>query len=274
MIQITSVSKYYPGNAPGLLDVTVEIPDGGFVFLIGPSGSGKTTFLRLLIRDLLPSSGTITIDGVDIRKYHKGNVFQLRRKVGIVFQDFKLLMDRTVFENVAMVLEILGKPTSEIEHGVMNVLGLVGLSEKRNLFPIQLSAGEMQRTAIARAIVGGPKILIADEPTGNLDPETAWGIMEILEEVHRLGTTVIVASHNADIVNKMRKRTMTLEHGHILHDEEKGRYHHLKSHEKKVEKDEKEMKEEKEEKDTKEEKEVKEEHHHTHKGGKGNAHTS
>jgi len=257
MIQFTSVSKYYPGNVPGLVDISVEIPDGQFVFLIGPSGSGKTTFLRLLIRDLLPTSGSVTIDGTELSKYTKKNVYQLRRKVGIVFQDFKLLMDRTVYENVAMVLEILGKSPQEIPDGVMNVLGLVGLSEKKNLFPIQLSAGEMQRTAIARAIVGGPKILIADEPTGNLDPETAWGIMEILEEIHRLGTTVIVASHNADIVNKMRKRTMTIEHGHVLHDEEKGRYHHIKVQAKKVEKP---------------------EHQHMHhrdaKGGKSDAHTS
>ncbi len=228
MIQFSTVSKFYPGNVPGLVDISVEIPSGAFVFLIGPSGSGKTTFLRLLIRDLLPTSGTITVHGTDIAKFTRGTVYRLRRDIGIVFQDFKLLMDRTVYENVAMVLEILGKPQREIEQGVMSVLTLVGLGGKRDLFPIQLSAGEMQRTAIARAIVGGPKILIADEPTGNLDPETAWGIMEILTEINGLGTTVIVASHNADIVNKMRKRTLTIERGRILHDEEKGRYHHLK----------------------------------------------
>jgi len=231
MINFTNVSKYYPGKVPGLVDVTVEIPDGEFVFLIGPSGSGKTTFLRLLIRDLIPSSGTITVDNTDIAKLTGANLYLLRRKVGIVFQDFKLLLDRTVYENVAMVLEILGKPERDIEHGVMNVLELVGLAGKRNLFPVQLSAGEMQRTSIARAIVGGPKILLADEPTGNLDPDTAWGIMDILSEIHGLGTTVIVASHNAEIVNKMRKRTLTIQHGQVARDEAKGHYH-LEKHQK------------------------------------------
>lgn len=231
MITFKSVSKYYPGKVPGLIDVTVEIPDGDFVFLIGPSGSGKTTFLRLLIRDLIPSTGEVTIDNHNIGKFTNANIYLLRRKVGIVFQDFKLLLDRTVYENVAMVLEILGKPERDIETGVMNVLDLVGLGNKRNVFPLQLSAGEMQRTSIARAIVGGPKILIADEPTGNLDPETAWGIMEILQEIHKLGTTVIVASHNADIVNKMRKRTFTIHQGKIVRDEAKGHYH-LEKHSK------------------------------------------
>lgn len=232
MINFNNVSKYYPGKVPGLVDVTLEIPADDFVFLIGPSGSGKTTFLRLLIRDLVASTGILTIDETDVSHLTSGNLYLLRRKVGIVFQDFKLLLDRTVFENVAMVLEILGKPDSEIEQGVMNVLELVGLADKRNLFPMQLSAGEMQRTAIARAIVGGPKILLADEPTGNLDPDTAWGIMDILQEIHGLGATVIVASHNADIVNKMRKRTLTIQHGKVVRDEAKGHYHlekHAKS---------------------------------------------
>lgn len=230
MISFASVSKYYPGKIPGLVDVTLEIPAGEFVFFIGPSGSGKTTFLRLLIRDLIPTQGTITVDTVEIAKYTGTTVHELRRKVGIVFQDFKLLLDRTVFENVAMVLDILGKPEEEQEKGVMNVLELVGLADKRNLFPMQLSAGEMQRTSIARAIVGGPKILLADEPTGNLDPDTAWGIMEILTEINGLGTTVIIASHNADIVNKMRKRTITLEHGQIVSDVAKGHYSVRKHH--------------------------------------------
>lgn len=233
MIYFSNVSKYYPGNIPGLIDVTVEIPAGEFVFLIGPSGSGKTTFLRLLIRDLLPSSGVITIENADISKFTPSNIHILRRKVGIVFQDFKLLLDRTVYENIAMVLEILGKPERDIEKGVMNVLDLVGLPDKRNLFPMQLSAGEMQRTSIARAIVGGPKIFLADEPTGNLDPDTAWGIMDILKEVNDLGTTVIVASHNADIVNKMKKRTLTIKGGGVVRDEARGHYH-LEKHEKKA----------------------------------------
>ncbi|MEK7577175.1 MAG: ATP-binding cassette domain-containing protein [Patescibacteria group bacterium] len=225
MIEFFSVSKLYPGNAPGIVDVSVKIPDGEFVFLIGPSGSGKTTFLRLLIRDLLPTQGNIMIDDIPVGSLTANTVYTLRRKIGIVFQDFKLLTDRTVYENVALVSEILGKAHGEIEHGVMNVLELVGLADKRNHFPMQLSAGEMQRAAIARAIVGGPKILLADEPTGNLDPETAAGIWDILDEIHGLGTTVLIATHNQDAVNKMRKRTLTLEHGALISDEAKGKYH-------------------------------------------------
>jgi cell division transport system ATP-binding protein len=231
MIHFDKVFKYYSGKSPGLIDVSVEIPEGEFVFLIGPSGSGKTTFLRLLIRDLMPSTGTIKIDGHDIKKIRNAHLHLLRRKVGIVFQDFKLLHDRTVEENVAMVLEILGKPTRDIAHGVHNVLSVVGLTDKKHMFPQQLSAGEMQRASIARAIVGGPKILLADEPTGNLDPETAWGIMDIFQEVNALGTTVVIASHNADIVNKLKKRTLTLQKGHVVRDEARGKYH-LEKHEK------------------------------------------
>ena len=225
MIEFFNVSKLYPGNSPGIVDVSVKISDGEFVFLIGPSGSGKTTFLRLLIRDLLPTTGTITIDTISVGSLSAKTAYTLRRKIGIVFQDFKLLVDRTVYENVSLVSEILGKPYQEIEKGVMNVLNLVGLSDKRNHFPVQLSAGEMQRVAIARAIVGGPTILLADEPTGNLDPQTADGIWDILEEIHGLGTTVIIATHNQDAVNKMKKRTLILEHGVLTSDEAKGKYH-------------------------------------------------
>lgn len=232
MIRFTSVSKYYPGNAPGIVDVSVEIPDGEFVFLIGPSGSGKTTLLRLLIRDLILTEGEITVDEWNIGKMDISHIHLLRRRVGIVFQDFKLLLDRTVYENVAMVLEILGKPEGDIASGVMNVLELVGLADKKNLFPLQLSAGEMQRTSIARAIVGGPKILLADEPTGNLDPETSSSIIDMLEEINSLGTTVIMATHNVDIVNRLKKRTITIEHGRIVRDESKGRYHVAKKEKK------------------------------------------
>lgn len=198
------------------------------MFLIGPSGSGKTTFLKLLIRELLPTSGVLSIDDKDIAKLHPSKVYALRRNVGIVFQDFKLLQDRTVYENVAMVLEIHGKGHRDIELGVKEVLELVGLSHRSNFFPMQLSAGEMQRTSIARAIVGGPKILLADEPTGNLDPETSWEILDIFEEIHKLGTTVIVASHNAEAVNKLQKRTITLDKGKIVRDDIKGIYHNVK----------------------------------------------
>jgi cell division transport system ATP-binding protein len=232
MIHFSEVSKFYPGKTPGLVDISVEIPDGEFVFLIGPSGSGKTTFLRLLIRDLAPSQGTVKFDDWDVGKLTRKNLHLLRRKVGIVFQDFKLLLDRTVFENVALVPEILGKSQEETDAAVTNVLALVGLADKQHAFPMQLSAGEMQRAAIARAIVGGPKVLLADEPTGNLDPDTAWGILDILEEINSLGTTVIVATHNVDAVNKLKKRTISLEHGKMIRDEERGRYH-IEKHEKK-----------------------------------------
>lgn len=231
MIEFLNVSKLYPGNSPGIVDISVKIPDGEFVFLIGPSGSGKTTFLRLIIRDLLPSTGNIIVDDISVNALTARTAYMLRRKIGIVFQDFKLLTDRTVYENVAIVSEILGKSHEEIEHGVMNVLELVGLHDKKNHFPMQLSAGEMQRAAIARAIVGGPKILLADEPTGNLDPQTSNGIWEILEEIHSLKTTVIIATHNQDAVNKMKKRTLTIEHGKLIADEMKGKYH-LVRHEK------------------------------------------
>jgi len=250
MIRFTSVSKYYPGDVPGIVDVSVEIPDGEFVFLIGPSGSGKTTFLRLLIRDLVPTDGELTVDDWNIGNMKKANVHLLRRNIGIVFQDFKLLTDRTVYENVAMVLEILNKSPGEISERVMNILHLVWLADKKNLFPQQLSAGEMQRTGIARAIVGGPRILLADEPTGNLDPDTSDTIIDILEEIQRLGTTVIMATHNVDIVNKLKKRTITIDNGKVVRDESRGRYHHVRkhAHDHKHAKDSKDNKDKKEEK--------------------------
>ena len=225
MIQFDHVSKEFGASSVALSDITVEIRDGEFVFLIGASGAGKSTFLRLILRDLLPTSGIIIVDDWDITKLPQSKIHLLRRKVGMVFQDFKLLIDRTIYENVALGLEILGKSKEETEKGVVDVLELVGLSNKNNSFPLQLSAGEMQRVSIARAIVGGPKILLADEPTGNLDPDTSWDIMQILREIHSLGTTVIVATHNAAFVNEMKKRTITIKNGEITSDEEKGRYH-------------------------------------------------
>jgi cell division transport system ATP-binding protein len=225
MIRFDHVSKAFGLETHALSNITVDIKDGEFVFLIGPSGVGKSTFLRLILRDILPSEGIIIIDDWDITKLPQSKIHLLRRKVGMVFQDFKLLVDRTTYENVALGLEILGKSKEETEKGVSDVLELVGLSHKRNSFPLQLSAGELQRVSIARAIVGGPKILLADEPTGNLDPDTSWDIMQILDEINSLGTTVIVATHNASFVNEMKKRTITLKHGEIKSDEEKGRYH-------------------------------------------------
>lgn len=225
MIRFDNVTKKFAGQVSALSEITVEIKDGEFVFLIGPSGAGKTTFLRLIIRDMVASTGSIHVDELDIGKMAASEVYLLRRKVGTVFQDFKLLTDRTVYENVALGLEILGKSPSETHRRVTDILGLVGLADKRNHFPIQLSAGEMQRTGIARAIVGGPSILLADEPTGNLDPQTAWDIIDILREIQKIGTTVVMATHNVNIVNDMRQRTITLERGRLIRDEEKGKYH-------------------------------------------------
>ena len=224
MIRFDHVTKQYPGHVYALSDVTVEIPDGEFIFLIGPSGAGKTTMLRLLIRDLLPTTGNIHIDAWHVNTLAAPKIHMLRRKVGTVFQDFKLLTDRTVFENVALGLEILGKTDKEIVSRVSDVLGLVGLAGKKHLFPLQLSAGEMQRTGIARAIVGGPSILLADEPTGNLDPDTSWEILDILNEINKIGTTILMATHNANIVNDFKKRTITLNEGKLVSDEAHGRY--------------------------------------------------
>jgi cell division transport system ATP-binding protein len=223
MIRFDHVSKQYAGHS-ALSDVTVEIQDGEFVFLIGHSGAGKTTILRLLIHEIAPSEGSLHVDEWNVSELPKSQIYKLRRHVGTVFQDFKLLMDRTVYENVSLGLEILGKAPKEINTRVMDVLELVRLEHRKNYFPLQLSAGEMQRVAIARAIVGGPSILLADEPTGNLDPQTSWDILDILKEIHKIGTTIVMATHNETIVNDMKKRTITLDQGKIIHDEEKGKY--------------------------------------------------
>lgn len=225
MIQFHHVTKSYPGHDAAITDINLTIGAGEFVFLIGPSGAGKTTILKLLRRDTLPTSGSIKVDDWDLTKLPKKNIYKLRQKVGMVFQDFKLLTDRTVFENVAIGLEILGKKRREINKGVADVLDLVGLAKKRNLFPQQLSAGEMQRTSIARAIVAGPRVLLADEPTGNLDPDTSWEILDILTEINRIGTTVVMTTHNTMLVNHIKTRTILLKEGKIVKDMEKGEYH-------------------------------------------------
>lgn len=224
MIRLEHVSKRFSGQSSALSDITVEIKDGEFVFLIGPSGAGKTTLLRLLLRDILPTEGKVLVDDWEVTSLPKSKIHLLRRMAGMVFQDFKLLSDRTVYENVALGLEILGKSQKEIVRRVADVLALVRLEDKQHLFPLQLSAGEMQRTSIARAIAGAPKILLADEPTGNLDPQTAWEILTILQEINKIGTTVVMATHNAGIVNDLKKRTITLHNGVVVSDEKKGHY--------------------------------------------------
>lgn len=218
MIEFTAVSKIYTGHE-ALVDVDLRIEDGEFVFLIGPSGAGKTTILRLIIRDLVPSNGTVLVDQWNIGKLSKRKLHHLRRHVGMIFQDFKILSDRTVYENIAIALEILGKKPATIKREVHDVAKLVGIEDKLRKFPAQLSAGELQRTSIARAMIMGPKILLADEPTGNLDPENAWNILSLLSEINALGTTVIMATHNMELVNHLKRRTITMNSGKVLRDE-------------------------------------------------------
>lgn len=207
-----------------LENISLEIPDQEFVFICGPSGAGKTTLLRLLIRDFLPTNGSIFFDDWNISKLSGSKIPHLRRKVGMVFQDFKLLDDRTVFENVALILEICGEKERVIKEKVGEVLKSVGLADHANLFPVQLSGGELQRTVMARAMIAKPRVILADEPTGNLDPTTAWEIIKILEDINKTGTTIIMATHNVDIVDSLGKRVVKIEHGKIKKDEKKGKY--------------------------------------------------
>ncbi|NLC77685.1 MAG: cell division ATP-binding protein FtsE [Clostridia bacterium] len=226
MIQFVNVSKIYNNKVVALRDVSVKIEKGEFVFLIGSSGAGKSTFIRLLFKEEEPSRGQILIGNRSINRLKKKDICVLRRNIGVVFQDYSLLNDRTVYDNVAFALEVMEYPGKVIRQRVPEVLEMVGLAGKADCLPTQLSGGEQQRAAIARAIINGPQILLADEPTGNLDPETAWGIMELLNDINRRGTTVIMATHAADIVNKMRKRLIALDRGEVVRDEERGVYSH------------------------------------------------
>ena len=205
-------------------DVTVDIERGEFVFLVGASGSGKSTFLRLLLREDRPTSGTVWVAGKDLNKLANWKVPALRRQIGCVFQDFRLLPNRTVAGNVAFALEVIGTPRDEIKEIVANVLDLVGLTGKEDSYPNEISGGEQQRVAIARAFVNRPSILIADEPTGNLDPETSIGIMKLLDRINKIGTTVVMATHDVAIVDQMRKRVIEIENGHIVRDQARGVY--------------------------------------------------
>lgn len=224
MIVFDDASKKYSANVVALHDINLTISDGEFVFLVGPSGAGKTTMLRLLVRDLLPTTGSIFVDDWEVNKLKPSFIPILRRKIGYVYQDFKLLTDRTVSENIAVTLEILGKKKKEIDSRINEVLEIVKLEGKGNFFPRQLSFGEQQRVAIGRAIAGEAKVLLADEPTGNLDPKTAWEILKIIDKINRDGTTVVMATHNVNIVDKLQKRVVELQDGKIVRDEKKSKY--------------------------------------------------
>ncbi|HEY4570583.1 MAG TPA: cell division ATP-binding protein FtsE [Kribbella sp.] len=225
MIRFENVSKTYEGQSrAALLNVTVDIEKGEFVFLVGTSGSGKSTFLRLVLREERTSKGHIMVAGKDLNRLASWRIPQMRRQIGTVFQDFRLLPNKTVAENVAFALQVIGKPRSHIRKTVPEVLELVGLDGKEDRLPDQLSGGEQQRVAIARAFVNRPMILIADEPTGNLDPGTSVGIMKLLDRINRTGTTVVMATHDVSIVDQMRKRVIELENGHVVRDESRGVY--------------------------------------------------
>ncbi len=226
VIAFDHVTKVYPAqpNKPALNDVSLQIFAGEFVFLVGHSGSGKTTFIRMLIREVKPTQGHIYIADEDLANMRNWRVPYLRRNIGCVFQDFKLLPNKTVFENVAFALEVIGKSRHVIKTQVPEVLRLVGLQDKLNKRPDQLSGGEQQRVSIARAIVNRPPILICDEPTGNLDPQTSRGIMDLLERINRTGTTVVVATHDREMVDNMRRRVIALDRGNLTRDQDRGVY--------------------------------------------------
>ena len=225
MILFDHVTKTYANqNRPALDDVSLEIEKGEFVFLVGPSGSGKSTFLRLVLREERPSSGQVWVLGKELNRLSNWKIPALRRQIGTVFQDFRLLPNKSVFENVAFALEVIGKPRSHIRKVVPEVLEVVGLEDKIERRPDELSGGEQQRVAIARAFVNRPLLLIADEPTGNLDPNTSVGIMKLLDRITRLGTTVIMSTHDAQIVDQMRRRVIELDTGHVVRDQSRGVY--------------------------------------------------
>ncbi len=227
VILLEDVTKSYPNGTRALNDVSLAIPEGDFVFLVGPSGAGKSTIVKLLIRDEQASTGRVLVDGENVGRLRRSRVPFLRRKVGVVFQDFKLLPNKTVYENVAFALEVTGHTADDIRDRTDRSLELVGLAGRRDHFPQQLSGGEQQRTAIARALVSGPPIVVADEPTGNLDPATGREIMQLLSRVNGLGTTLIIATHNQEIVNAMRKRVVALEQGVVVRDQSEGGYQHV-----------------------------------------------
>ena len=226
LIRIKDLEKKYKTGVTAIYDFDLKVKKGDFVFVIGQSGSGKSTLIKLLYREEKPTNGSINIGGIEVAKLRNRKVYKLRRKLGIVFQDYKLLPRLTVYENVAFALEILGLPNEEIRNKTLKALEQVGLKNKSKNYPNELSGGEQQRVAIARAIVNEPKLLLCDEPTGNLDPETSWEIMQVLDEINKLGTTIIMATHDKEMVNRMKKRVRVMEAGRLKEDYEKGTYNH------------------------------------------------
>ena len=224
LIEMKGVAKKYHRSTTALRDINVSINPGEFVYIVGPSGAGKSSFIKLLYREEKVSAGTLKVGDFNLTKMKKRQIPILRRSIGVVFQDYKLLPKKTVFENVAYAMQVIGEKPREIKKRVPEVLELVGLKHKMRSFPDQLSGGEQQRVAIARAIVNNPKVLIADEPTGNLDPEISWEIMQLLERINLQGTTVLMATHNKQIVDNLRHRVIAIEEGRIVRDEEEGEY--------------------------------------------------
>lgn len=224
MIKLNGITKKYENGVSALSNIDLEIPKGEFIFLVGSSGAGKSTLIKLLLKEEEPTEGKLYFKGMDITNLSNRKTPYIRREIGVVFQDFRLLPNKTVFENVAFALEIVGTPKKEIRRRVPVILSLVNLSRRSTSFPEQLSGGEQQRVSIARSIVNNPSVLIADEPTGNLDPETAWDIMKALNDINSRGTTIIMATHAKDIVDKMKKRVVALDNGKIIRDDVKGGY--------------------------------------------------
>lgn len=224
MISIENVTKIYENGAIGVKEMNLHIDKGEFVFVVGSSGSGKSTFIKMLLKEVEPTNGIIRIDGVDVTALKRKEIPYFRRKMGVVFQDFRLLPSKTVYENVAFAMQVVEASPKNIRRTVPQVLSMVGLNKKAKAYPNQLSGGEQQRVALARAIINKPPILLADEPTGNLDPETAWEIMELLNDINMRGTTVLVATHAKDIVDQMKKRVVTIHKGDVLRDVRGGGY--------------------------------------------------
>ena len=224
MIEMKKVTKKYSNGTTAVRNLSININQGEFVYVVGPSGAGKSTFIKLMYREEKATKGSLSVCGYDLLNIKNRNIPYLRREIGIVFQDYKLLTQKTVYENVAYAMQVIGKKPREVKKRVMEVLDLVGLKHKVRVFPNELSGGEQQRVAIARAIVNTPKILIADEPTGNLDPENSWEIMDLLERINHQGTTVVMATHNSMIVNEIRHRVLAIENGRITRDQDEGDY--------------------------------------------------